>query len=122
MSGVGGVGGAGGGGAAAPASGGVGGVASGGSGSSGGVAEVGSSPAVGDSEAAKPQCDSSSDTKAVEQTGYPMQGPQMSTQDFCSLRNQAVQPVQESQEIDLQKMLEWLMAIKLLEAMNKDGG
>ncbi len=50
-----------------------------------------------------------------------MQGPQMSTQDFCALRTQAAQPVEQSPEMDLNKMLQWLMAIKLLEAMNQEG-
>jgi hypothetical protein len=43
----------------------------------------------------------------------------MSTQDWCQLRTQAAQPAQETPEMDLNKMLEWLMAIKLLEAANK---
>ena len=115
---VGGVGAAGGGGGAGA----IGGAASGGS-AAGSVGSVGAAGAVGDSGPSEASVKGdSSDTKAVEQAGCPMQGPQMSTQDFCALRTQAAQPVQESQEIDLQKMLEWLMAIKLLEAMNKDGG
>lgn len=116
---VGGVGGVGGGGAAGSA-GGVGGV--GGAGAVGGAPSVGSTESIGGGGPAESAVSSSeSDTKAAESAGMPMQGPQMSTQDFCALRTQAAQPVQESPEVDLHKMLEWLMAIKLLEAMNKEG-
>jgi hypothetical protein len=45
----------------------------------------------------------------------------MSTQDFCALKTQAATPAEEPQGMDLRKMLEWLMAIKLLEAMSKSG-
>jgi hypothetical protein len=114
---VGGVGGGGGGSAAAGGAGGVGGVGAGGAAS--GAASVGSTGSVGDGGPAESAGSPKEDTKAAEQAGYPMQGPQMSTQDFCALRSQAAQPVEENQGVDLQKMLEWLMAIKLLEAMNK---
>ena len=117
MSSVGGVGGAGGGGAAGGA-GGVGGVGGAAGGSSVGAAEGAS--AVGAVESG-----SNADTTAVEQTGGGgdvsiFVNQNMSTQDWCSLRTQAAEPVQESPEIDLKKMMEWLMAIKLLEAMNKN--
>jgi hypothetical protein len=42
----------------------------------------------------------------------------MSSQDFMQLRQSCVQPAQEAPAVDLNKMLEWLMAIKMLEAMN----
>ena len=112
---VGGVGGVGGGGAAA----GVGGAAAPGGSAGGGVASVGSTSSVGDPGPADSAGSSPNDTKAVEQGGYPLAGPQMSTQDFCALKTQAAQPVEQSPEIDLQKMLEWLMAIKLLESMSE---
>lgn len=131
MSSVGGVGaGAGAGGVGAGA--GVGNVVS----QAGGCSEAGSAgsqePAQGtskaglDSSASEKTSEKTTDTNsttAVEMTGTGhFETPQMSTQDFCALRTQAVQPAEETQSIDLQKLLEWLMAVKMLEAMNKGEG
>ena len=82
--------------------------------------------AVGPVDGAGDKSGGGEDTKAVEMTGdgssQGYQTPQMSTQDFCALRTQAAQPVEENQGVDLQKLLEWLMAIKMLEAMGENGG
>ena len=114
MSSVGGIGGVGGAGA----------VAAGGSAAGGGGTPIGdakSVPAAGSvgNETAK-------ETSAVEMTGDGSSGgsnifvnTNMSTQDWCQLRTQAAEPAQEAPEIDLKKMLEWLMAMKLLEATGK---
>ena len=48
-------------------------------------------------------------------------GNQMNTQNFVSLHNQSVQQVSECQEgnMDMRKLIELIMVIKLLEEMNK---
>jgi len=118
---VGAIGGGGGGGA----SGAGGGAAAGAAGAgAAGAAGAGGPAAVGAVEGKGSGSGSDTDTKAVEMTGggQGIQLPQMSTQDFCALRTQAATPVEENQGVDLQKMLEWLMAIKMLEAMNDGGG
>lgn len=115
MSSVGAVGAGGAAGAAGAGASGGGGSVSGSSGASaaGEAASVGEAAPVGKGES----------TEAVEKGGMingsqGLYGPQMSSQDFCALRTQAATPTQEAPEIDLNKMLEWLMAIKLLEAAN----
>ena len=120
--GAGGAGAAAGGGAAVSSAAGAG--ASGAAGAAGDSGGTGSIEGVGEVKATG----SDNDTKAVEMTGGPgpgsegFSGVQMSTQDFCTLRTQAAQPVEEKQGVDLQKLLEWLMAIKMLEAMGENGG
>ena len=117
MSSVGGVGGAGG--AGGGAVGAAGGASAGGSaGAAAGAGAVGAVGAVGG--------DSGGDTSAAEMVGAGVgessnitANTGMSTQDWSQLRTQAAQPPQEAPEMDLNKMLEWLMAIKLLEAANK---
>jgi len=108
--------------------GGVGGA--GGAANAGGSVSAGSgAAAVGGAEATPAvntgSSSSGGDTKAAEMGAADFSsgayGPQMSTQDWCSLRTQAATPTEESPEMDLQKMLQWLMAIKLMEAMNKEG-
>ena len=50
-------------------------------------------------------------------------GTGMSTSDFVSLHNNSVQQVNECQspEMDLEKLIEMMIAIKLLQEMNKNG-
>ncbi len=103
--------------------GGAGAVGSAGSAGAAGAQGVGSAAPV---DSAANTGKGGGNTKAVEQGGMVggsqgLHGPQMSTQDFCALRTQAATPAQEAPEMDLQKMLQWLMAIKLLEAMSQDG-
>lgn len=120
MSGVGGVGGGGGGagGGGAPAAGGVGGA--------GGADAV--APAAGASDSG----DFSGGNGAVKPAGedggtgahVPPMGcnhGQMNTQNFIQMHNSSVQQVNESQspEMDLKKLIEMMMAIKLLQEMNK---
>ena len=86
---------------------------------SSGASAVGESASVGETSPVS----KGESTEAVEKGGMVngsqgFHGPQMSSQDFCALRTQAATPIQEAPEIDLNKMLEWLMAIKLLEAAN----
>lgn len=53
---------------------------------------------------------------------HPMWGGQsMSTQNFIEIHNSSVQQVNESQspEMDLKKLIEMMLAIKLLQEMNK---
>jgi hypothetical protein len=98
-----------------------GGAAAGGAGSIGGAGAVTPAPSVGgDSggESSGPSIGAISDGGS----GSPTALPEMSTQDFCTLRTQAATPAEETPELDLNKMLKWLIAIKLLEAMSKDGG
>lgn len=123
VGGIGGAGGAGGGsgaGGAAPAAGGASPA-----GSAGEVAAVGSTDGVG-SDSAKDvgnkddSVDPNKHSHASPMTGC---GGNMSTQNFVSLHNQSVQQVNEAQspDMDLKKLMEMMMAIKLLQEMNKNG-
>ena len=123
MSSVGGVGGGGGGAGAAGGAGGVGGVGAGQavtpaagaadsgdfSGSDVTAVDSGKSPGEDPAEAAhvSPMCSSHSN---------------MSTQNFIEMHNTAITQVSECQnpEMDLKKLIEMMMAIKLLEAMNEN--
>ncbi len=123
VGGVGGAGGAGGGagtGGAAPAAGGA--SPAGGAGE---VSAVGSTDGVGtDSSKEAGNKDDGMDPNKHSHVG-PMSGcgGNMSTQNFVSLHNQSVQQINETQssEMDLQKLIEMMMAIKLLQEMNKNG-
>mgnify|MGYP003649830805 FL=1 len=91
--------------------------------SAGAASSVGAS--VGASAVGATGGESNGDTSAAEMVGGGSESgsnvfvnTNISTQDWCQLRTHAAEPVQESPEIDLKKMLEWLMAIKLLEAAN----
>ena len=113
------VGAVGGGGGAVAAASGAGAAGAAGAGGAGATEGVGAAAGVGGDSAG-------ADTSAVEKTGGAnfstniQVNMDMSTQDFCALRTQAAQPTQEVPEVDLQKLMKWLLAIKLLEAMNKD--
>lgn len=110
MSSVGGVGGVGGGSAGAAGAAGAASVGAGAAPSA--VSDAGS--AGGSSEVGKPS--SKDESSAVCPTQPNEVG--MSTQDFMQLRQSCVQPPEESPQMDLHKLMEWLMAIKMLEAMN----
>ena len=106
--------------------GGAGAAGSAGSAGAAGAAGAQGAGAAGAVDSAASTDKGGANTKAVEQGGMVggaqgALGPQMSTQDFCALRTQAATPAEETPEMDLNKMLQWLMAIKLLEAMNQDG-
>lgn len=45
----------------------------------------------------------------------------MSTQDYSSLKNTSIDSTKDPSQIDMQKLIEMMIAIKLLEAMNEDG-
>jgi len=123
MSSVGGVGGGGGGAGAAGGAGGVGGVGAGQA-----VAPAGGAADSGDF--------SGSDVTAVDSGKTPGEDPSdaahvspmcshnssMSTQNFVEMHNTAITQVNECQspEMDLKKLIEMMMAIKLLEAMNEN--
>ena len=125
MSGVGGVsgGGAGGAGAAAggagAAAGGAGAAAVGGASQAGGAQSVGSSASEsgGSSEALKPL----ESGEHVAPTGGDPNG-NMNTMNFVELHNTSVTQInetQESGEVDWKKLIEMMMAIKLLQEMGK---
>jgi len=90
-----------------------------GAGASAGAA-AGSAP-VGASEGVAKAVDSDGADPTQSSHVAPIQPGQvgMSSQDFMQLRQSCVQPAQEAPEMDLNKMLEWLMAIKMLETMNE---
>ena len=89
----------------------------------GGVSGAAAAPSVSSDPGGASGGGTSSKADSVgSEIGNPDSLPSMSTQDFCALRTQAATPTEESPELDLNKMLQWLMAVKLLEAMNKDGG
>ena len=115
------VGAVGGGGAAAAAGGGS--AAVGAAGAVGaGAGTVSGSASVGDSEGVAKAVGSDGADPTQSSHVAPIQPGQvgMSSQDFVQLRQSCVQPPQEAPEMDLNKMLQWLIAIKMLEAM--DGG
>ena len=92
----------------------------------GGPAVAAASPALA-AQAAPVQDASTQDapTDAPEGAGQPHAAtsspkrlPQMASEDFLALHVAS----QEGPQLTLAKMLEWLLAIKLLEATSKDGG
>lgn len=113
------------------------GVGSGGAGSVGGSDAAGGAPAVGgegtvggtegtNSDSAKEVGDKDTGVDPNKHSHVsPMggQGCNMSTQSFISLHNSSVQQVNEAQspDMDLKKLMEMMMAIKLLQEMNKNG-
>tara|TARA_R100000152_G_C6617893_1_gene69589 strand:+ start:110 stop:475 length:366 start_codon:yes stop_codon:yes gene_type:complete len=119
MSGVGGVGGAGGGGAASmPTAGGAEGGAA--------VTPAAGSPDSGDFSGGDGEVKSVGGGNDSSNTGAhvaPMgcHGNHMSTQNFISLQNTSIQQVNQMDEsqLDLKKLIEMMMAIKLLQELNK---
>jgi hypothetical protein len=115
MSGVGGVGGGAGGAASMPSAGG-----------GDAVAPAAGSPDSGDFSGGDGEIKSVGNDGGSSNTGAhvpPMgcQGSQMSTQDFISLKNDSVQQINQPEEgqLDLKKLIEMMMAIKLLQEMSK---
>ena len=115
MSGVGGVGGAG---SAAGACSGSGGApaAAGSAGSAGGVEAASAAKSVGS--------DAAVDKDASSCVAPPScaHGDNMSTQSFVEIHNSAITQVNECQnsDLDLKKLIEMMMAIQLLKAMNEN--
>ena len=118
----------------------VGGVGGGGgagaAGGAGGVGSAGASQAVAPAAGAADSGDfSASDVCTADSAKSPGEDPaeashgsaifsqnnNMSTQSFIELHNTAITQVNECQnsELDLKKLIEMMMAIKLLEAMNE---
>ncbi len=122
MSGVGAAGAAGGGGAIAPSSGGSGGE---GVSPASGAPDSGDYSGGGDSVKGVGSDDSSGGSSNSEKYMPNMHGHgQMSTQNFINLHNTSVQVVNQVNEtdganIDFKKLIEMMMAIKLLQEMNK---
>jgi hypothetical protein len=123
MSGVGAAGGAGGGGAVAPSSAGAG--ASDAVQPASGAPDSGDFSGGGDSVQAVGGDSASSSTSNSEKYMPPMcDHGQMNTQNFINLHNSSVQTVNQvnetdSSQLDLKKLIEMMLAIKLLQEMNK---
>ena len=113
--------------------GGAGGAGSAGSVSAGG--SVGGAAAAGDSQsvAAAGSSGEATGENSVQECSNPNKhayiqpldgcGNSMSTQNFITMQNNSIQQVNQCQEpeMDLKKLLEMMIAIKLLEEMNKNG-
>lgn len=114
-----------------------GGGGAGGAGGAGGVGGVGAGQAVAPAAGAADSGDfSGSDVSAVDSAKSPGDNPadashvspmcsnnsNMSTQNFIEMHNTAITQVNECQntDMDLKKLIEMMMAIKLLEAMNEN--
>ena len=109
----------------------------GGVGGGGGASAAGAGPSADGSAAVAPAAgaadsgDFSGGNGGVEAVGDESSGGkagahvpppgEMSTQNFAQLRNNSVQPAHEcsSPDMDLKKIIEMMMAIKLLQEMNK---
>lgn len=95
-------------------------------------AGAGSTAGASAAGTAAPEVSSSSDSmgakevsESVSQSAPPPMdgcGNKMSTQNFISLQNSAIQNVSECQsaDMDMKKLIELMMAIKLLEELNKN--
>jgi len=103
--------------------GGIGGT--GGAAGTGGVTGAGSVTGVGAVTSGSSEAESGSASKdaAAHGEGQPMCsfGDNMSTQSFVELHNTAITQVNEAQssDIDLKKLIEMMIAIKLLKAMDE---
>lgn len=121
--------------------GGAGGAGAGGAGGAGGVGGPGGGPSsaqgatpsagaasVGDNSAKEVANSTDDDKKSMGVAPQAMNNNtdsnvQMSTQDFMQLRQtSSCTEMQETPTIDIKKLIEMMMAIQLLKAMNEDSG